>query len=249
MNAKTRCTVRLARTGSCLLLFALVPTLAVAATIDFSKLSITPAGTIALDGVTITASNGGQVTVVEGEGLGVAGVGKAGGIDRIMTWTDIQTFGNAEATQVDPSIAIAVNGTITSLTVLPYMYILEGGSPITWPVFEMSYYPIAAGAAPMTTYNIMRPFQARTFVWTDEQPSLLQSLGLGANQPPESRFGAYLRTYNVPATVQFGFSVLALEYTPASMLELESVATAAPEPSLVTLCALGMALLRQRRRR
>jgi hypothetical protein len=167
--------------------------------------------------------------------LGLTALGKLGGIDRIRTWAE-GSFEQAISEVRDGELQLTVDGTINSFTIMPYMVILEGPAPDLLPNFEMSYQP-TNGLAPSRYHYIASPFQPLTFSFENRQednprPYEISHLGLFSDFGQGVYFLDYRQTFNNPAsTIQYGFSVLSIDYTPRHVTE----------PGSVTLLMFGSA--------
>ena len=217
--------------------------------IDFTALNIGPSATIVLDGLTITGQNGALAAIVAGEGLGIANIGRMSAIDAILAF-EAGHIANNLWREVEGRLQLSVDGVIDSLTLQPFMTILSGQTALGFPNFEIRYFPHTTGLASTDTQGIATPFVSKTLAFTDEErPHTISDMGLWLNQPPESRLTGFVNTYGPEITVQFGYSIVSMNYTPTSVPDLASFnSSAVPEPATGLLLGLGALALWRRRR-
>jgi hypothetical protein len=236
------------------------PSLASADFIDFTALSISPRHSMTIGDVTITAGDeGSNVAIVRGEGLGVVGAGSNGSFDQIMAFAEdsVGNWRNAPGGAFESGADITVDGTITAITIRTYMTFLQGIVPTTLPGFEMSFYPLFDHSASQVNYHGVRPGDTLTFGWPERvssdpsdpvyEPHSLFRMGLFSNWPQEIPFYYALVDGSGTATVQFGFSLVSMEYTPRPSALLEPATV--PEPASLALITVGLLALRRRRTR
>ena len=221
-------------------------------TVYFNDANRNSAGTLQIGGVTITSttsglSNGsGQPYTVQGTGLGLnSGIGQSGEVDE-------QAFfpaGDAEATSLSGGggLGFQVNGWINSITIMPVLRSLDsGGAKLPIPdnvnmefsLFESGSLMSANNLWPTFTYN-----SATTPITFNSQSSPGSStwyITPQLNSDPSNWYSS-CRAGNESQdqTLQWGFTVLSLDFTPAPV----------PEPAAVTVMAIGLiGLVRLQRR-
>jgi hypothetical protein len=225
-------------------LFA-VPHSAGATFVDFTAATRGPANSMVIDGVTVAGDEGALVSTMCGEGLGLVGVGFNSAIERILWWDEGDEFDHGAGQVRDGELSLSVDGTINSFTILPFMKILDGPQPDTLPGFEMSYRPWYPDQATTDYSNAMKPTDPPTpvtFTFRQDRPLPVQirDIGLYSDFGQYIYFSEYRTKYNNPAsTIQFGFSILSIDYTPTQPV---------PEPGTLTLLVPAALALWQRRR-
>lgn len=216
-----------------------------AISVDFGAINAGPSNFCEVGGVSVSGTPswgpGGEPVAVAGSGLGSTTVGAVSSVDRFMTFS---------AGQLDPSVdlreglQLTVDGRINSITFSPYFSVV-GQSGSTELPFQMTVYPqaFAPGVTPNqplrpTWVNLDGPYPPQV-IYSDifnsgDFSSFVIDLET-SGQPPGFNFSNYLSTYGTDTDVsfQFGFTILALDYTP----------TTVPEPTAAALMALGAMLL------
>jgi hypothetical protein len=194
---------------------------ALAVTIDFTDMDRGPSETLQVDGVTISpgtafGDDGSSMpATVAGIGLGSATIGSAGALDRIQ---DITGF-------MRESLSLMVSGSIHSVSITPFFSIVGSKEQIFLP-FDISWSFFGSGGP------IYRTLDSDSPTGIGIHPSLnIDTIQVGL----QSDFGnpavqLYLSEHP-DATVQFGYSITSLNYTPAGV----------PETSTVMLFAIGLA--------
>lgn len=168
-----------------------------------------PSEILQIGGVTVTSADSGKPATVAGVGLGSAFLDPVGSIDRQASYPD----GVAAAME---GVSLSVNGKINSFSIMPY-FSVSGSSEDTFVPFEFSYVFHGANSDVDNRYHYFRldspdlvtiTFSDRTYF-----PS---SIDLYVT----SDFGQTLIRDYVTAngysgmTVEFGYSVVSLDYTP-----------------------------------
>ena len=181
-------------------------------TVRFDDIDRPPADFLSFGPITITG-NGRQVATVAGVGLGVVGFGGNGDVVRAYHYLPLNSLPDWIGDE-----RITFTSGDGTLTLLPFSQNL--GSP-----FSINY--VGGGQ-----YDIH--FTDQTYPFSFDNPSTLYN---SVNTDPDDW---WTETYFNPIrsgdlsqelTIQFGFSVLSMEYT------------VVPEPSALALCALGLPFL------
>lgn len=187
-----------------------------AATLDFGDMDRGPAEQLQIGDVTVSTglTGFGLPSTVAGLGLGEAGIGSNGSVDRI--WGT--PFSGQE------SLSLNVNGAINSFTILPHFADLANPDPIFLP-FEMCYRPNSIGF-----YQLYDEFTSNnpvTIALTGFPNVTAVELDVTFNQDPSYWWHDYLLQHP-NAQLEFGYTVESLDYTPA------------PEPSSLSLAVFGV---------
>lgn len=205
---------------------------ALAEIVDFTDMDRGPSTTLQVNGVTISPGTfpndvGSMPATVSGIGLGSATIGAFGTVDRIQ---DITGY-------MRESLQLSVSGSLNSISITPYFEVVGSKEPI-FLSFDISYYLGSLGMGG-PTYNTISSSSPIVLNLAFTGPFDRFHIGL------QSDFGnpaiqVYLSEHP-GATVQFGFAITSLDYTPAGV----------PEASTVMLFGIGLAglglLLRRRK--
>jgi len=215
-------------------------------TVDFTALTLTPSGTLTIDGVTITGQNGATVGTVTGEGLGIADYGSAGSFDKTIAYNSTGLVPGT-ATTFDGFLSILVDGRIDSITLKPY-FVYDGPEPQSVPLPGFPFAVTAVGPqgefgafrdiARLLTDPVTFTFLQGTDI--DGRPAMLRDVGFFIDFTWDSVFRNYWLSLGQPdLNFTFGVSITSLSYTP-------NVST--PEPATwALLIAGGMFVLRRHR--
>jgi hypothetical protein len=215
-------------------------TVANAVTVYFNDADRLPASMLQIDGVTITdsgtAGQAGQPTTVQGVGLGFDdGVGFAGEVDMQAHWSAGEM--TSDSVLGGDGLYFNVNGYINSITIMPVMRILSStGSLMTIPdglSLEFSCSTLLSGGPnPEFSANTSSPM---TLAVDNIAVGSLSACYLTPQMDwsPDYWFANY-RNANLSQeqTLQWGFTVLSLDYTP--------VPTSVPEASPTTYLMAGL---------
>ena len=203
-----------------------------AVTVQFDDATRAPADSLLVDGVTVSSgATAGMPATVQGMGLGSDLVGLAGAVDCQLHYGAGNPFpdrqnGNSE------SLRLSVDGTINSITVAFDPPTLSGmGTPLDLSFAVGLSYPGLFGS---TLYHVVSP----------GDPSMTLTLPAGDGNPSWVEFGnsyepgefVFFDSYrhnhlSEDQTIQFGFSIVSLDYTPV------------PEPGLPGIASLGLLLM------
>jgi hypothetical protein len=207
-----------------------------AVVVHFGDYASGPSDTLQFGGVTVsdwtgwdgTQAPAGEPVTVPGAGLGADLIGPSYTIDRELHFQ----VGTPFATEIDEDLNISVNGTINSLTIVPYMSILEPSSTVTFP-FDI-HFQTTGGEPPI--WMVVDPSDPSPveITFQGQGPSELRFIGLGHDSFPGT--DGYLYNYFEASgyssmTVRMGFTITELDYTPV------------PEPSSALFLGLGLARL------
>jgi hypothetical protein len=204
---------------------------ALAVTVDFTDMDRGPSETLQIDGVTISKGTyfdpdvGSMPATASGIGLGSGTIGSLGTVDRIQ---DITGY-------MRESLSLKVSGSINSVSITPYFSVVGSKEDIFLP-FDLSYVigPLTTGGPTYVTLSDSSPFVLNlSFVGPYDrlQIGLQSDFGNPAVQ-------IYL-SQHPDATVQFGFTITSLNYTPDGV----------PETSTVMLFAIGLVSIAWLRRK
>jgi len=153
---------------------------------------------------------------------------------------DAQLFFDGRPTAFDAPLNLISDGLISSITILPFMTI-EGFNPVTLPNFSVSYWTIQppGGFIPLLSFGSATPGTPLTITFLQPTPGL-QSLGLQSPFNPLIPFTTLLQEHPEITSIHFGYSVVSLDFIP----------TAVPEPATSALALIGgIAVLVRRRMR
>jgi hypothetical protein len=221
------------------------PSPASADLIDFTQVSRGPSDTLVFKGVTISAADGAQVSMVAGRGLGV---GSNGSVDGQLSWDFDQTVSDfsrfppfKEFESLERRMRLSVDGRINSLTLQPYMKI-DGpapidGVPLRFLLRGEANHPEPSKADLVFSESVDSPFAPLTIDFTrfnrelDLRPNEINDFGLRFyDVDPIVIFEPYLLSHKFPdVTFSFGFSITALDYDPSKV----------PEPGTLSLLLMG----------
>lgn len=216
-----------------------------AETVYFNDADRGPNNMLQIDGVTVTHTGTGilpavgQPVTVLGVGLGLDEmIGSAGQDNQQAHWS--AGASGYDSISGGDGLSFQVDGTINSITFMPVFRIFSGSGALM-PIpddlnleFTSSYF-LSGGGFPTMPANGNTPV---TLYATEGLPGSVFStcyLNPQSNYSPDSWFGAY-RSKNLAEeqTLQWGFSVLSLDYTPA---------TPTPEPATIILLTMGIPVL------
>jgi len=211
-------------------------TAAQATTVYFNDADRGPAGTLQIDGVTIipTASGlplgTGQPTTVQGVGLGLDGeVGPAGVIDE-------QAYFPSNASEFSSltgggGLSFHVDGWINSITIQPVLESFSGsGNLLSVPDDVMMEFSLVEGG-PLNYWPVIpaNPSAPVTLSSSLSEEASTWYLTPQLNQDPSVWYSSCRTGYlSEDQTLQWGFSVVSLDYTPV------------PEPATTTFLAMGL---------
>jgi hypothetical protein len=206
---------------------------AYAETIDFTSITLGPENIIRVGGVTVQGDDGAFVSTVAGQGLGLSGVGSDGSVDALVTWTADST-----TVQRDGRLTVAVDGVINSITLQAFYTELEGPVVEGVHVFTVGEFPHATGLGSTINLFTVTPEQPFTLTYKSNQlPFSVSDLGIFQNI--DADLSNYRNLYPDGAgTILFGFSIVALDYTPTQGV---------PEPGALALLAPAAFVLLRRR--
>jgi hypothetical protein len=193
---------------------------ALAVIVDFTDMDRGPSNSLQIGDVTISGGSyfifdvGSMPATVSGTGLGSATIGAFGTVDRIENITGYMR----------ESLRLSVSGSLNSITITPYFEVVGSKDDIFLP-FDISYY---LGSNPVgTTYRTIMSSSSIVLNFPFmEAGSVSIGLQSGFGNP---EVGLYLAQHP-GATVEFGFAITSLDYTPA-----------VPETSTVILFGVGLA--------
>ena len=192
--------------------------------VHFDAVSLGPADTLEIDGVTISAS-GGQPATVAGLGLGIAASDPISSVDRQ------EYFGAGGGMSQEGPIRLSVDGVINWLTIVPYMFLLGSTEPVQLP-FEILYIPrdFMHGYGPQ--FVVVDPSSTSPvtlYVSDPVYPQDAVEVLVAADFGEFIYFFDYLTNHGYPeATFQYGFRITSLDYT------------AVPEPGSLLLLGTGL---------
>jgi hypothetical protein len=176
-------------------------------TITFSDVDRSPSNPLVIGDVTISSGlwGDGLPATVSDVGLGSALLGSFGVVDRIERYNGSSPSSEAmRISMVRESLSLSmVNGTIDSVTIVPYFTVLEG-APVQLP-FEILSNEFYFTLDPTNPNPLTIPYFHRTGF----------SLGVVGDFGEEPHFRQYLSDNGYPdVTFDYGFTVLSMDYTP-----------------------------------
>ena len=224
--------------------------------IDFTAITSAASPSLTFGDITITAtgtSADARVATVAGVGLGTVGWGSDGSIDMTFIWGDggrdsLSTgwgLSGGFGAGFGSGLSIIANGDaiINSMTILPYMTI-DGPQPDRLPTFSVGWDVYVHGGVFGTNYFELQPFVQTTFYAERPDPFptwQFHDVAFRSDFDYFIPFLAYRESTNYAAsTMNFGFSILSVDYTPA---------TDVPEPATLFVIGIGGAVLGCRRAR
>jgi hypothetical protein len=216
-----------------------------AKTVYFNDADRGPSDVLQIDGITVTHTDTGILPTVGqpmtdlGVGLGFDdGIGLVGEVDQQARWS-VGESGFDSLTGGD-GLSFHVDGTINSITIMPVFRIFSGSGELM-PIpdgldLEFTSSPfLTGGGFPTMPANTSTP--VTLYAPEGLSGSVFSTFYLTpqSNYSPDFWFGAY-RSDNLAEeqTLQWGFTVLSLDYTPA---------TPAPEPTTTVLLVFGLPVL------
>jgi hypothetical protein len=214
---------------------------AYAVVVDFTNFpTLSTTGTLTIGGVTIAGTD---VSIVHGVGLGSSSVLGAGTLDHQMTITIDENGMPHRQSQVDQPLSVGVDGFITALTVQAYFYDPSGTLELNVP---MMIEPVSDGWLHTWFQASLNPVAPTTFTWAFEErgevmpPNHIDYMWANGTTVLDVIAYAYANR-GIETTLNFGFSIVSLEYTPRHV----------PEPTTLSLLTIGGAccLLKRRARR
>jgi hypothetical protein len=206
-----------------------------AETVFFNDADREPSNVLQMDGVTVTHTGTGyqpaigQPTTVLGVGLGLdETIGPMGEANEQVHWPAGSPFYDVAAG--GDGLSFCVNGAINSITIMPVLRIFSGTGELM-PVPDdlnlefMSSQYLTGGGFPILPANTTIPVT----LWALEgMPGSGSSTCYVTPQPnwsPDIWFENYRSDHlTEEQTLQWGFSVISLDYTPAGIPEPNSVA-------------------------
>jgi hypothetical protein len=202
--------------------------------VTFSDVTRCPSDPLVIRGVTVSGSGlsgegAGLPATVSGVGLGSALLGSFGVVDRIDRY-----IGSSGESTVSEGITLTVDGTINSVTILPFFVALEG-APVQLPFDIMSYAQVEI----FPQWYHLDPTNRTpvTISYGSNDGAGISSVYFGISSNAgllgeQMHFMPYLSENGWPTvTFDYGITVLSMDYTPNSV----------PDPSS-SLLLLGMSL-------
>src|SRR6478752_4068531 len=220
---------------------------ATATVIDFTKLNLTPQpdGTLQIGDLTIFGVSPDPLPFtpaprsVVGLGLGFANVLSAGFVDRTVTYgpCTVPACPTPVSSASDPALSLKVNGGgINIWTILGYVNI-NNGPPMTDPGFRIQFYN---GPPFETPFGGFRIASGRAATFGGPNGVDIDWLTIVPTDDFAGGLDNYLSANNYPAaTISHGFTLLAIDYSPASQLP----PTQTPEPGVLALAGCGLVSL------
>lgn len=197
---------------------ALAPLLdvgAYGAVIDFTQFGQGSGEVLDLGGVTVSAgSSGGALPSSSSQGLGSALLGNFGTVDRIESFTYNSIGGSYSGGGYSrEALSLSVNGTINSVTILPY-FTVTGSNGEDFMPFDVSYGGLFYHSVVSSEPTVI---DVSNFLMSGLELGLVQNWGI---QPRLS----YAMSYpGQDYTFQFGFSIVSLDYTPVPDAETTAI--------------------------